>query len=204
MIAENFRVAELRVRHVKIRSKSCFAELCLKKDTHCSFSWSSRWFLIFVSYKSICTMCAAATIVVYRQVGSVLIQTRPDCCCLKNWVFPLHLETTTDYGCPMKSFLYNTQIVRYLGFFGQFYSHKFCHCPFLVQYFASIGHFFYKWLRFSYILKEYIFGFGVLVLAVKNFGSRHHASIVRGDNSTFSCKLLPIGIANCQILVTRQ
>ena len=43
-----------------------------------------------------------------------------------------------------------------------------------------ISHFFHKKLSFSYILKKYLFGFGIWVLAIKNLGSSHHASVVRG------------------------
>ena len=56
---------------------------------------------------------------------------------------------------------------------------SFCHCPSLVHDFALISHFIYKKLDFSYILKEYLFGFGVWDLPEKNLGFRHHVSVVR-------------------------
>ena len=71
------------------------------------------------------------------------------------WICRL-LLCYTDYGQPIRVFSNN-----------------------IPKDFALISHFFYKEIRFLYILKEYLFGFGVWVLAVNNFGSRHHASVVR-------------------------
>ena len=46
--------------------------------------------------------------------------------------------------------------------------------------FALLSHFFWKKLRFSYILQDFLFGSGVWIWAVENLRSSHHAFVVCG------------------------
>ena len=93
--------------------------------------------------------------------------------------FVFYLASTRDYGYPISLFFrYPKQVEGF--YFRVFLVMYLVKLWYLVHQFELLSHFFCKKLRFSYILEDFLFGFGIQFWAIENLRSSHYASEVRG------------------------
>ena len=88
----------------------------------------------------------------------------------------------------------------YLGYFQLKYWHTFYHFMPQVINLPLINQYCYKNLRFQNILKGFLFGFGIWILAANIYWFSHHASVVLGLGffASYSIFLFVSNIATCK------